>query len=71
MVKRSKAMRRADCDALALRLGKAAQGKDRLDNPSKSIYATVQTVRYQSDGVHMKSRYEPKSDKAKRLWSRD
>ncbi len=65
MVKRSKAQRRADCDALSLVWPK---GKDRLDNPHKEAQATVQTVRYQSDGVHFKSRFVSKEAKPRKTW---
>lgn len=68
MPRRSKAMRRADTDRLSLVWPK---GKDTLDRPLTQAYATVQTVRYQSDGVHFQSRFEPKGSGPKKVWSRD
>ncbi len=70
MVKRSRAQRRADNDSLALVWGDKS-GKDRLDNPHKAAQATVQTVRFQSDGNHFKSRYEPSQKRYFKSWGRD
>ncbi len=59
MVKRSRAQRRADNDSLA-RVWGDRSGPDRLVNPLKQAQATVQTVRFQSDGTHFKSYFQPK-----------
>jgi len=68
MVRRTKAQRRADTDSLAMVWPK---GRDTLDRPMKQAQATVQTVRYQSDGVHFKSRFEPKTKVHFKRYGRD
>jgi hypothetical protein len=68
MVMRSKAQRRADTDSLSLVWPK---GRDTLDRPMKQAQATVQTVRYQSDGVHFKSRFEAKEKVFFKRYGRD
>lgn len=70
MPKRTRAMRRRDNDTLALKWGEYRH-KDKIDKPLANAYATVQTVKYQSDGAFFKSRFEPKGSGPKKTWARD